>query len=109
MKENNINLLPITRKAHFKDSLKNRWRLLLKCDLLLILGFLPIFISILCKNVIVSNLIVNENYFLNNSFTETGLKLYRIIELINLASITVLSVIFSLILSGIMQIIKKIC
>ena len=92
-----------------KDAIKNRWRLILSCSFSLMVGFLPMFISLFLKSFLLGNLQSNQFYFIDNTFTNEGLSLFVFVELINLGTVTLLSVLFSLILSGVIQVIKKIC
>lgn len=104
MKNKVLSTLPVTRKAHFKDSIKNRWRLLLKCTLALAIGFLPIFICFLLRNIFISNIYLNAD-----EITSEIKNMVLIINLSNLLAISVLSFVFSLALSGVCYIVKKIC
>ena len=103
------NSLPVTRKAHFKDALRNRWRLIFECVFMLIIGFLLIFLCFFARNLVVGSMQFNETYYVDGVLTVDGEKLLKTTELITLGSITILSFVFSVTLSGTIYIIKKIC
>lgn len=77
-----INRLPVTRKALYKDILRNRWRTLLACSSLMLLFLLPLLTASLIKDYMVLNLLSDAEYFSNGLFTEIGAIRFRSINFI---------------------------
>lgn len=94
-----INRLPVTRKALYKDVLRNRWRVLLSCSFLFLAFLLPLLIASFFKDYMVLNLLNNTEYYLDGAFTEAGVVKFRSINfvflLIKSACILILFVYFS--------------
>lgn len=82
-KENKIvNRLPVTRKALFKDILRNRWRTLLECSLLMLVFLLPIIVSSTFKDYMILNLLNDSQYYSGGVFTDAGMIKYKSISFI---------------------------
>lgn len=96
--------LPVTRKAHFKDSIKNRWRLLLRCGLILLLFSLPLIICSFSKDFFLFSKVSAEEVE-QKDYTN----LVAFLELIYSFIILANSALFSVGLSGVLKIIKKVC
>lgn len=77
-----INRLPVTRKALFKDILRNRWRTLLGCSFLFLAFLLPLLVASAFKDYMILNLLNNPNFYNNGAFTASGVERFRSINLI---------------------------
>ena len=77
-----INRLPVTRKALFKDILRNRWRTLLACSFLMLAFLAPLIVSSFFKDYIVLNLLNDPQYYVDGMFTEAGVTKFRSVNFI---------------------------
>ena len=102
-----INRLPVTRKALFKDILRNRWRTVLACSLIMLLFFIPLIVSSFFKDYMILNLLNDSQYYVDGVFTDTGTVKFRSINfiflLINSFCIFILFICFC----GIFQIFRQ--
>ena len=82
-KENKtINRLPVTRKALFKDILRNRWRILLSCSFLMLVFLIPLLISSFFKDYMILNLLNNPQYYSDGVFVGEGADKFRSINFV---------------------------
>ena len=102
-----INRLPVTRKALFKDILRNRWRTLLACSFLMLLFLFPLLVATLCKDYMILNLLNNSEYFSNGVFTETGMLKFKSINLIFLFINSLFILILFIYLCGVFRIFRQ--
>ena len=97
-KDKTINRLPVTRKALFKDILRNRWRTLLGCGLLLLAFAVPLLVASMIKDYMVLSLLNDPQSYSGGVFTEAGALRFRSINfmflLINSFFILILFVCF---------------
>ncbi len=98
-KDFQMSQLPKTRREQFFDLLKNRWGLLFKIGFILLLAFLPILAAMIYKDSMII-------YINSNGYEDVRERLFSV-YLIYSAFILISFLIFFIVLSGLMKIIKE--
>ena len=102
-----INQLPVTRKALFKDILRNRWRTLLASSFLILVFSIPLIVASVFKDYMVLNLLNDSNLYIDGAFTEAGMVRFRSVNFIFLLIKSFCILILFISFSGVFRIFRQ--
>lgn len=102
-----INRLPVTRKALFKDILRNRWRTLLACSFIMLLFSIPFIVASFFKDYMVLNLLNDAQCYVDGTFTEAGALKFKSINFVFLLINSFSILIFFVSLCGVFRIFRQ--